>query len=313
MVSRRNVRIKVMQMLYSMNRDKSLDLTAILAQYRASISQTFDLYLFNLLLLMRTATYARIDAKRKKSKHIPTAEDLEFTPKLAESACIHSLLENQGLHRLFKRANLEDKFDKDHIRKFYTAFAETPEYKTYLQDSDTSSDTDKEILLSLYRNCLQNEVFTELVSDNFALWVDDRSLAVGAMKKTLKALPILDEDFHKNFKPDEETVDEFGKELLVQSVQQQEDLLEIITPALKNWDADRIAVIDLILIKMALIELTTFSSIPTKVTLNEYVDLAKIYSTDKSKEFINGILDRLVKQLQEEGKIQKKGRGLVEK
>lgn len=312
MVSRRNVRIKVMQMLYSMNRDKSLDLTAVLAQYRSSISQTFDLYLFNLLLLMRAATYARIDAKRKKSKHIPTAEDLEFTPKLADNASISSLLENQGIHRLFKRAELEDKFDKDHIRKFYAAFADTPEYKTYLKDSVSSSDKDKEILLLLYRNCLQNEVFTELISDNFALWIDDRSLAVGAIKKTIKALPAT-EDFYTIFKPDEETVDEFGKELLVQSVQQEKDLLAIITPALKNWDADRIAVIDLILIKMALIEFTTFSSIPTKVTLNEYVDLAKIYSTDKSKDFINGILDRLVKQLQEEGKIQKKGRGLVEK
>ena len=295
-----------------MNRDKSLDLTATLAQYRSSISQTFDLYLFNLLLLMRTATYARIDAKRKKSKHIPTAEDLEFTPKLADNASISSLLENQGIHRLFKRADLEDKFDKDHIRKFYAAFADTPEYKTYLKDSVSSSDKDKEILLLLYRNCLQNEVFTELISDNFALWIDDRSLAVGAIKKTIKALPAT-EDFYTIFKPDEETVDEFGKELLVQCVQQEKDLLAIITPALKNWDADRIAVIDLILIKMALIEFTTFSSIPTKVTLNEYVDLAKIYSTDKSKDFINGILDRLVKQLQEEGKIQKKGRGLVQK
>ena len=297
-------------MLYSMNRDKTIDLTAILAEYRTRIDQTFELYLFSLLLFMRTATYARIDAKRKKAKLRPTEDDINFTPKLAETSLIASLLENQPLHRLFNRLSLEDKVDKDQIRRFYAEFAATPEYQAYLTSTDTSEDNHKEVLLSLYKNCLQNEVFTEALSDHFSLWSEDKSLAIGAMKKTIKALPV-SEDFHASFKPDFETVDEFGKNLLVKSIQNDEALLAILSPALKNWDADRIAVIDLILIKMALTEFMEFSSIPTKVTLNEYVDLAKNYSTDKSKDFINGILDRLVKQLAEEGKIDKQGRGLL--
>ena len=298
-------------MLYSMNRDKSLDLTAILAAYRTRIDHTFEAYLLNLLLFMRTATHARIDAKRKKAKLRPTEEDKNFTPKLAENDALDSLLQNQPLHRLFNKYSLEDNIDKDQIRKLYTEFAQTPEYKTYVETTHTpDSDAHKEILLLLYRNCLQNEVFIEQLDDHFSLWSEDKSLAVGAMKKTLKALPV-PLDFYQKFKPDFETVDEFGKELLVKSIQNDSELLALLSPALKNWDADRIANIDLILIKMALTEFMEFPSIPTKVTLNEYVDLAKNYSTDKSKDFINGILDRLLKQLEEEGIIKKKGRGLL--
>jgi N utilization substance protein B len=259
---------------------------------------------------MRVVAYSRIDADRKKSKHLPSDADKKFTPKLADNPLIASLLENQALHRLFKKYNLEEKFEEDHIRSFYTEFAESEEYKTFINNITNTPEEIKDLFLSLYRNCLAKEGFIELVSDHYPLWVEDKSLTVGTMKKTIKGLPV-EETFFQDFEPDEETVDGFGKELLVNVVQKEEALLDIIKPALKNWDADRIAVVDMILIKMAITEFMSFSTIPTKVTLNEYVDLAKVYSTDKSKDFVNGILDRLVKQLEEEGHIKKSGRGLV--
>lgn len=131
------------------------------------------------------------------------------------------------------------------------------------------------------------------------------------MKKTIKALPV-DGTFYQEYEPADETVKEFGEVLLKKVCEEDGDLSEIIEPMLKNWDAERVAVIDMILLKMAVCELVSFPTIPTKVTLNEFVEISKLYSTDKSKDFINGILDRLMKKLDKDGKIVKEGRGLIE-
>ena len=131
------------------------------------------------------------------------------------------------------------------------------------------------------------------------------------MKKTIKALPS-PTDFYENYRPPKETTEEFGEMLLQGFIETDEELLQLIEPTLKNWDADRVALIDMILLKMALTELMNFPTIPSKVTLNEFVEISKLYSTEKSKDFINGILDRLMKKLNKEGKIKKEGRGLLE-
>ena len=158
---------------------------------------------------------------------------------------------------------------------------------------------------------MNNESFNDLIEDHYPLWQDDKSLVLGAVKKTLKALPT-DERFFDEYLPSDETVKDFGEKLLSKVTTNNDKLLEIIEPTLKNWDVERVAIIDMILLKMAICELMNFPTIPTKVTLNEFVDISKQYSTDKSKDFINGILDRLMKQLHDSGKIVKEGRGLIE-
>jgi N utilization substance protein B len=148
-----------------------------------------------------------------------------------------------------------------------------------------------------------------MVEDYYTNWFDDSSLVIGTLKKIIKALP-LEGKFFKQYYPDTETVG-FGKELLNRTVLEDSDFHDLIEPALKNWDSERLAIIDMILLKMALCEFTGFPTVPTKVSLNEYVEVAKMYSTPKSKDFINGILDRLMKQLEANGKIKKEGRGLI--
>ena len=150
-----------------------------------------------------------------------------------------------------------------------------------------------------------------MTEDRYNNWADDESLVMGAMKKTLKAMP-LSGPFYQEHEPSDDTVSEFGAALLTRTAQEDAALLNEIQPMLKNWDADRVAILDMIMLKMALCELLHFPTIPTKVTLNEFVEISKSYSTDKSKEFINGILDRLMKKLLEEGRIVKEGRGLNE-
>ena len=155
-------------------------------------------------------------------------------------------------------------------------------------------------------------MYNEVIGDAYLNWVDDKSLVIGAVKKVLKALPVEGVTFLDEYYPDDETIKEYGETLLNRTFKGDEALLGIIKPILTNWDHERLALIDMILLKMAACEMLEFPTIPAKVTLNEYVEVAKLYSTDKSKEFVNGVLDNLMKQLEDEGKLKKEGRGLVD-
>ncbi len=311
MLSRRNIRIKVMQMLYGASRDSELTYDQTLDRFRKSVDQTYGLYLYSLYYLVKVAEYAMKDAERRSSKHLPTEEDKAFTGKLFLNDSTHPLYKNDKFQSHLSKRRYLDKIDPDLVRRLYTEYAKTDSYKAYLSKADEGTPDQVDALLQLFKICSADESFNEAMEDLFATWIDDKSLVVGAIKKTLKALPV-GEDFCDTYEPDEETVKGFGEELLRKVFQEDRELLEIIEPTLKNWDADRVAALDMILLKMALCELLIFPTIPTKVTLNEFVEISKRYSTEKSKDFINGILDRLMKQLNKDGKIKKEGRGLLE-
>lgn len=311
MLSRRNIRVKVMQMLYGLSRDADLEFVGLRKRYVDSIQQSYILYLYNLLYLIEVAKYSRNDWKRRKAKHLPSAEDKQFTDKLYTNDLIQSIVNSEGLYPLFEKHKLVEKLDTDTIRKIYTDFSKTEDYQNYIVSSTDDHATHKKIILTLYKYCVNHDLFQEAIDDLYATWSDDKSLVVGTIKKTIKMLPT-EARFFDQYRPSDETTKDFGERLLEEVCTRDAEYLEIIEPTLKNWDADRVAIIDMILLKMAVSELMIFSTIPTKVTLNEYVEISKIYSTEKSKDFINGILDRIMKKLNNEGKINKEGRGLVE-
>lgn len=300
-----------MQVLYAMSRDKKLTYNAALTRYQEGIRKSFELYLFNFLSFIKIAEYAKNDAEKKQSKLRPTEEDKIFTPKLFDNPIIQSVVLNTNFQAVVKRHRIAEKINDDNIRSLYLDFAKSDVYKNYLKDSKDNIDSHRKALLGLYKFCCASELFNETLEDNFLSYPDDKSLVVGAMKKTLKALPT-ESDFHEEYRPTSETTKDFGEVLLDKVANYDKDLLDLIEPTLKNWDAERVAIIDMILLKMALCELMNFPTIPTKVTLNEFVEISKQYSTDKSKDFINGILDRLMKKLHKDGKIEKEGRGLIE-
>lgn len=311
MLSRRNIRIKVMQMLYSMSQDRALGLDDTVRRYQSNVRRSFDLYLFTLWSLVRTSEYAIQDKAKKLEKLLPSDSDKQFTAVLAENELIQSIVRNDAFQEALRRSKLKHRIDLDNIRSFYQDFAKTEAYITYSRQQSHTQDEHKEILLTLFKHLVNNEPFNDFLEDHFPNWVDDESLVVGTVKKTIKALPA-EGAFFEEHRPQGEAVEDFGEKLLRQVVEEGDELLAVIEPTLRNWDADRVAVVDMILLKMALSELISFPSIPTKVTLNEFVEISKQYSTDKSKDFINGILDRLMKQLNKEGKIRKQGRGLQE-
>lgn len=311
MLSRRVVRVKVMQLLYAQSRDPELTTRELLDAYQRGNQKNLDFYLYNLYYLLKIAEYSLKDAEIRKKKLLRTPEDNAFVPKLFKNNLVDSLLNHPWVKDNFRKLGFDNKVEEEIIRKYYAEFAKTDEYQKYIVNPQSTDDDTMEILLVLYRTLQANESFNDDMEDYHYSWEDDKSLVTGAIKKTIKALPALD-DFYKSYLPDEEVVTDFGLNLLKKVALGEKELLEVIEPHLRNWDAERVAIIDMIFIKMGLVEFTNFPTIPTKVTLNEYVELTKQFSTEKSKDFVNGILDRILKKLQKEDKIVKEGRGLID-
>ncbi len=309
MLSRRSVRIKAMQLLFSVNRDEQLGLEEAKKRYWNLVDDTFALYLSNLYVLIEIAKLSSGDLAKRKAKRLPTEQDKIFRDKLYNNNLIKNLEGNKVLQKKMAAIPITKSDLQGYYEKIYQEFSKTEGYIDYLS-KDTDQSNDLEILLDLYRFCRKNELFNDLMEDLYGTWQDDKSVVVGAVKKTFKSLPETNDDFFLRFYPSDETVNEFGFQLLVKTMTGDETLLGYIEPTLKNWDSERLAIIDMILLKMATCELIGFPSIPTKVTINEYVDLAKNYSTAKSKEFINGVIDRIMKDFTDNGLIKKEGRGL---
>jgi len=311
MLSRRSVRIKVMQLMYSLDRDESLKPKDILKSYIDNVDKSFELFLFTVFILYKITGCATSDMKKRKSKHLPSDYDKNFTDKLLLNPLIQDIADNSGLQKKWQALEFESKINSDYIQKIYDEFSKSAEYKQFIL-APTDNQTVLELLLELFRFCRQNEYFNEILEDNYFNWVDDKSLVVGSVKKYLKILPSESKTSYRDFLPEDETVKEFGLTLLSKTIKKKEELMKYVIPILENWDHERLALVDTILLQLAICELIEFPTIPSKVTLNEYVELAKHYSTAKSKEFINGILDKLMVDLSESGKIVKEGRGIVE-
>ena len=300
MLSRRNVRIKIMQVLYAAQRQERTELRPIRSHYQQLVRRSFELYLQNLLILQRVCAYAKQDLATRNAKLRPSEEDKEFRATLATNPAIRSLTEDKELSRVYDRYHTRSLTDGDQIKQLYRDFLDTEGYATYaaLPEPDAAATT--QVLLALYKWLQGQELFTTMVEDHFPLWQEDKSLIAGAMKKTIKALPA-QENFLADYQPNAEAVEEFGEVLLRFVVEANDQILARITAKLQNWDPERVAIIDMILLKMAVAEFLEFDSIPPQVTLNEYLDISKLYSTPKSKEFLNGVLDKLLKELQAEG------------
>lgn len=309
MLSRRSVRIKVMQMLYALRMNEDMNLPFALKRYENSIEKSFELLIFTMWQWLKVAAYAEEEDRFRKNKLRPSAGDLAFRPILWDNELMRSFSNNQVFLEQVKKYKIPNRLDTDNTRQLYRAFAKTEEYKQYLSDEMEA----REILLFLFKFLIKSDLFQSILEEHYPTWEDDKSLLIGAGKKIIKALPMeADDAFMLNLYPSEEAVREFGESLLRQTYEEEKDLQAHINPMLENWDPKRVAILDMVLLKLGVCEFLHFETIPPKVSLNEYVDLAKIYSTDKSKEFVNGLLDRLMKKLKKEGKMLKTGRGLLE-
>jgi N utilization substance protein B len=246
------------------------------------------------------ARYAESDSRHRASKHLPNYADLNVNTKIAGNELLWQILENESYKKALETDKPQHKTDTELIKKVYQQLAETEEYKTYIAEQSRDKKADKEILEFIFNTLLlPNADFEEHIEEHFNNWDDDGEMMQQLINNFLQKpnqniqLMITSEKWI------------FAKSLLTSMIDKKEYALELIKPKLKNWDSERIALLDMLLMQMGVCELLYFETIPTKVTINEYIDLAKDYSTPQSGQFVNGILDSIHKELTADGKIHK--------
>jgi N utilization substance protein B len=303
MISRRNIRVKVMQTLYSidtMNNEIKPDEPIKILQ--RNLEHSRQLFTYLVYFITEVGRYAEVDATHKAHKHLPTQGDLNINTKIAGNEVVWNVLGDNSFKKAINEYKVINIIDTGLIKKIYHALAESEEYKAYILIQGRDKKSEKRILEFIFSTLmLPDEDFINHMEENFIHWDDDADMMI----------TLMDSFFQRPaaFKFDEMLTKEkwdFAKELLNTVLDKKDYCLEIIKPKLKNWDADRIAALDMILMQMGVCELLFFETIPPKVTINEYIDIAKEYSTPQSGHFVNGILDNIHKELISQNKIHKK-------
>ncbi len=263
--------------------------------------QTRQLFVHLTFFLTEVSRYVETDAHQRASKHLPSYEDLHVNTKLAGNKILWRLLEDPGFKESLTKLKPQQTIDKELVRKIYLNLVDTPEYKTYINKQGRDNKEEKEILeFVLDKMMLANETFTSYIEENFSNWDDDAEMVIQLLVNLLQKPG--NADFKEMISGEKK---DFAINLLKTVHEKSEFLQSLIIPKLKNWDPERIALLDMILMKMGVSEFLYFETIPPKVTINEYIDLAKEYSTPQSGQFVNGILDNIHKELVSQGKMQK--------
>lgn len=314
MLSRRNIRVKVMQSVYAHEQDREKTLDRLEKTMLENINSSYRALLYNLYLLCKTSEYVNTDVQLRAEKHLQSEEDKILSVSIFHNSIIQHLVVKEDLYKEIQREKLELKVDSDFFRQWFQQFAKTDEYLAYSKKENPLLTDDREILIFLYRQILcTSELFQQQTEDLFHTWSDDKEIIFHAVNNFIQTVPPNHDPFLIRQTKDQKELKQFASSLLRKTITHEQEMEEMIVPFLQNWDKERLAMLDLMLLKMSLIELLYFPEIPVKVTINEYIDLAKIYSTPKSGDFVNGILDAVRKQFTEEGKISKTGRGTAEK
>lgn len=302
MISRRNIRVKVMQTLYTLHTADGELKTDPVKLLQKQLDATRQLFIYLLYTLNEIGRYAETDSVRRASKNLPSQQDLNVNTKLAGNELLWNIRESES----YKLAVENDKphlveDSKTQVRNLYYKLLDTPEYLAYINHAGRDSKTEKEIFVFVFTHLmLPDEDFTNHIEEHFPNWDDDAEMMELLMLNYLHKPA--GQNVHQMLSTEKW---EFARNLLTTTIDKREYALQLIKPKLKNWDAERIAILDMILMEMGVSELLYFETIPTKVTINEYIDLAKAYSTPQSGQFVNGILDSIHKELMSQNKINK--------
>jgi N utilization substance protein B len=316
MLNRRHLRIKVLQILYAFFQSEEQDAYKAEKELFRSVDKMYELYIYFLLCFEDQLVFAeqRIEDRLKKIQ--PNASDLTPNRKFVDNPVLISLRDNIALRRASEelKVNWGGAVKHDLMRKLFVHLSETEAFEQYLAQEEIGFDQDKKFILSLFKTEIANfDLLHDFFENESIYWLDDIDLICSMVLKTIKAIEETDEPtkailpLYKDFDDEKE----FITKLIRNTIGNDDANASLIDELTQNWELDRIAKMDIILLKMALTELTELPSIPKKVTLNEYIEISKFYSTPKSQVFINGILDKAVDRLEKEGKMKKTGRGLI--
>ena len=292
-----------MQALYSIesmnNETRPGEALQILKQ---NIEQSRHLFTYLVYFIIEVARFAEKDAAQKAQKHLPSVNDLNINTKISGNEIVWDILDNSSFQKLLEHFKIKYLIDDELVRKLYHSLISSTEYKEYTELKSRDKRSEKKILEYIFGNLmLPEENFISDVEEKFIHWDDDAEMMIVLMNGLLQKPT----SFNFEEMISKEKLD-FAIDLLECVIDKKDYCLELIKPKLKNWDAERIASLDMILMQMGVCEFLYFETIPPKVTINEYIDLAKEYSTEQSGHFVNGILDNIHKELITQNKIHKK-------
>ena len=307
MINRVLIRIKIIQIVYAYYQNGSKNLDAAETELFFSLSKAYDLYNYLLILIIAVTNYAqkRIDAA--KSKLAPTVEELNPNMKFVENKFVAQLEVNRQLTEFSTNQKRSWANDEDFVKGMYERIIASDIYKEYMESEDDSYEGDRELWRKLYKTFVfNNDDLDALLEDQSLYWNDDKEIVDTFVLKTIKRFdeknganqPLLPE-----FKDEEDQ--EFARRLFRRTILNSDYYRHLISENTRNWELDRVAFMDVIVMQCALAEILSFPNIPISVSLNEYVEIAKIYSTPKSGSFVNGTLDGIVNQLKKDGKLTK--------
>ncbi|MCO5260221.1 MAG: transcription antitermination protein NusB [Crocinitomicaceae bacterium] len=314
MLNRRHLRIKILQSLYAYFQSEDDNYPQAEKNLFGAIDKIYHLYIYLLLAIPEVKCFAERKIEENKKKIRPTEDDLNPNLKFVNNAIIQQIETDQKLIKTSETEKINWIGDEkqEMFRKMFLTIRESETYFEHINNGNTDFEADKQFLIDLFKEEIANSpLLYNFFEEESINWLDDIDFACSMVLKTIKSVeenkPLQILDLYK----DEEDEKEFTKELFKNTILLDKETEALIDDLTKNWELDRIAKMDIILMKMAITEFQIFNTIPTKVTLNEYIEISKFYSTPKSNSFINGILDRAIVRLNAEGKIKKIGRGLL--
>ena len=312
MISRRMLRIKVLKALYAHMKSDADSLMASEKMLVTSIDKTYDLYFLMLSLIVEMAHYAEQRQEMAKKKQLPTYEDLNPNRKFVDNAVVRLIAQSDSVNDYLAARKLSWAQYPELIKTLFAQLEQSDYYKKYMTSQERSFREDLALVTEFYtRELEESEVLEKAIDEMSILWNDDLGFALIMVTRTLSNMrpSHVDVKVLPKFKSIEDL--DFARELFAKTAVNFDTYQEEIEKYTRNWDVERIAFMDNLIMAAAMAELITFPSIPVKVTLDEYIEIAKFYSTQGSSTFINGILDKIVASLNEQGKINKSGRGLI--
>lgn len=317
MLNRRFLRIKVLQSIYAYRQSDSSNLPQAERQLLAGVDDLYKLFVSQLSFWVEVKQFAERRIEENKLKHLPTEEDLNPNLKFVNNRILKALEDNSHLMRLVKQYKISwTDSREDFIRGMFALLVGIPEYQEYMNNGKDSFSDDKRFLATVIDTYMpESGLLYDYYSDRDLSYNSDYQLAIYLLWKFISELPASFDEFSELppvFKAEKEDR-EFVVKLFEKTILHANEYVELVKVNISNWDYDRLALMDKILIFMALTEFVEFHSIPVKVTINEYIEISKFYSTPESRRFVNGMLDRLATELKEKGKMVKMGLGLVDK
>lgn len=312
MLSRRQLRIKAIKALYAHQKSEADNMIVSEKNMMAAIDKTYDLYFQMMALPVELARYAQQRQEIAKQKKLPTYEDLNPNTRFIDNAAIRKIADSDTINDRLASRKLGWGQSPELIRTLYNQLIATDYYQAYMNAPESSFKADVELLCTFFERELQEcPLLDDVLEEQSILWSDDLGFVLTLVIRTLSNMRQSHQDVKMlpEFKSEEDV--EFVKQLFEKTLINYNDRLSYIERFTRNWDVERIVFMDNLIMATAITELISFPSIPIKVTLDEYIDIAKFYSTPGSSTFINGVLDKIVEALKEEGKLQKAGRGLI--